>query len=55
MGVRVLVDARYARGSWDSVRKFFPEVEREEFRTVSTDMGMDMLSHGLDRFWDGHE
>jgi DNA excision repair protein ERCC-2 len=55
VGVRVLVDARYARGSWDSVRKFFPEVEREEFRTVSTDMGMDMLSHGLDRFWDGHE
>ncbi len=46
-GVRVLVDERYARDSWDSVRGFFPETEREEFRPVSADM----LSFGLDRFW----
>ncbi|WP_433628891.1 ATP-dependent DNA helicase [Halomicrococcus sp. NG-SE-24] len=47
-GVRVLVDSRYARDSWDSVREFFPETEREEFQPVSPDM----LSLGLDRFWD---
>jgi DNA excision repair protein ERCC-2 len=47
VGVRVLVDSRYARDSWDSVREFFPEVEREEFQPVSPDM----LSLGLDRFW----
>ncbi len=48
-GVRVLVDERYARDSWDSVRGYFPDGEREEFRPVSPDM----LSYGLDRFWDG--
>ncbi|MFH5799463.1 ATP-dependent DNA helicase [Haladaptatus sp. CMAA 1911] len=48
-GIRVLVDSRYARDSWDSVREFFPETEREEFQPVSPDM----LSFGLDRFWDG--
>ncbi len=47
-GIRVLVDSRYARDSWDSVREFFPETEREEFQPVSPDM----LSFGLDRFWD---
>ncbi len=46
-GVRVLVDERYARESWDSVRGLFPPVEREEFRPVSADM----LSVALDRFW----
>ncbi|WP_327050620.1 ATP-dependent DNA helicase [Halomicrococcus gelatinilyticus] len=46
-GVRVLVDSRYARDSWDSVREFLPETEREEFQPVSADM----LSLGLDRFW----
>ncbi len=50
-GVRVLVDERYARDSWDSVRGFLPETEREEFRPVSADM----LSYGLDRFWSAHE
>lgn len=48
-GIRVLVDSRYARESWDSVREFFPETEREEFQPVSPDM----LSFGLERFWDG--
>ncbi|WP_135824798.1 ATP-dependent DNA helicase [Halorussus ruber] len=47
VGVRVLVDSRYARDSWDSVRKYFPETEREEFQPVTPDM----LSLGLDRFW----
>ncbi|WP_440991425.1 ATP-dependent DNA helicase [Haloarchaeobius baliensis] len=47
VGVRVFVDARYARDSWDSVREFFPETEREEFQPVSPDM----LDLGLDRFW----
>ena len=51
VGVRVLVDARYARESWDSVREYFPEIEREEFQPVSPDM----LSLGLDRFWSRHE
>jgi DNA excision repair protein ERCC-2 len=46
-GVRVLVDERYARDRWDSVRGFLPETEREEFQPVSADM----LSVGLDRFW----
>ena len=46
-GVRVLVDERYARDSWNSVRKYLPEEEREEFQPVSPDM----LSFGLDRFW----
>ncbi|WP_321112704.1 ATP-dependent DNA helicase [Halorussus salinisoli] len=47
VGVRVLVDSRYARDSWDSVREYFPDVEREEFQPVSPDM----LSLGLERFW----
>jgi len=46
-GVRVLVDERYARDGWDSVRAFLPE--RREFPPVSPDM----LSLGLDRFWAG--
>ena len=45
-GVRVLLDARYARESWNSVREFLPDHEREEFQPVSTDM----LSVALDRF-----
>ena len=45
-GVRVLVDARYARDRWNGVREHFPEWEREEFQPVSPDM----LSLGLDRF-----
>jgi DNA excision repair protein ERCC-2 len=48
VGVRVLVDGRYARDSWDSVRDLLPDGEREEFQPVSPDM----LSLGLDRFWD---
>ncbi|WP_128477150.1 ATP-dependent DNA helicase [Halorussus pelagicus] len=51
VGVRVLVDSRYARDSWDSVRTYFPETEREEFQPVSPDM----LSLGLERFWRGRE
>ncbi|MFC6730520.1 ATP-dependent DNA helicase, partial [Natronoarchaeum mannanilyticum] len=47
VGVRVFVDARYARDSWDSVREYIPG---EEFQPVSTDM----LSLGLERFWDRH-
>ncbi|USZ67056.1 ATP-dependent DNA helicase [Halorussus salilacus] len=47
VGVRVLVDSRYARESWDSVRGYLPESEREEFQPVSPDM----LSLGLERFW----
>ncbi|MFB6109011.1 MAG: ATP-dependent DNA helicase [Haloplanus sp.] len=45
-GVRVFVDARYARERWNGVREYLPEWEREEFRPVSPDM----LSLGLDRF-----
>ncbi|MFB6127501.1 MAG: ATP-dependent DNA helicase [Halolamina sp.] len=48
VGVRALVDARYARESWNSVREFFPEAAREEFQPVSPDM----LQFGLNRFWD---
>jgi DNA excision repair protein ERCC-2 len=44
-GVRVLVDRRYARETWDSVRGYLPEAVREEFQPVSPDM----LSLGLDR------
>ncbi|WP_435348360.1 ATP-dependent DNA helicase [Haloarchaeobius sp. HRN-SO-5] len=47
VGVRVFVDARYARDSWDSVREYLPPGEREEFQPVSPDM----LDLGLDRFW----
>ncbi|MWV64439.1 ATP-dependent DNA helicase [Halorubrum sp. JWXQ-INN 858] len=45
-GVRVLLDARYARDSWNGVRGYLPEHEREEFQPVSTDM----LGFALDRF-----
>ena len=45
-GVRVLLDARYARESWNSVREYLPEHEREEFQRVSPDM----LPVALDRF-----
>ena len=48
-GVRVLVDARYARDRWNGVRKHFPDWEREEFGAVSPEL----LSVGLDRFADG--
>ena len=46
VGVRVLVDERFARESWNSVRGFIPEVEREEFQPVSPDM----LDLAMDRF-----
>ncbi|PSQ17079.1 ATP-dependent DNA helicase [Halobacteriales archaeon QS_8_69_26] len=45
-GVRVLLDERYARDSWDSVRDLVPD--HEGFQAVSPDM----LGFGLDRFWD---
>ena len=51
VGVRCLVDARYARESWNGVREYFPEYEREEFRPVSSDM----LRFGLERFWSDRE
>ncbi|WP_247731696.1 ATP-dependent DNA helicase [Halovivax limisalsi] len=44
VGVRVLLDERYARESWDSVRKYLPDAA--EFQPVSPDM----LQLGLDRF-----
>ena len=47
VGVRALVDARYARDSWDSVRAFLPPTEREEFGAVSADM----IEFGVERFW----
>jgi len=47
VGVRVLVDERYARDSWDSVREYVPE--ESGFQPVSSDM----LNLGLERFWDG--
>jgi DNA excision repair protein ERCC-2 len=47
VGVRAFVDARYARESWNGVREYLPPEEREEFGPVSPDM----LSFGLDRFW----
>ena len=51
VGVRCLVDARYARESWNAVREYLPAYEREEFRPVSSDM----LRFGLERFWDRHD
>ena len=45
-GVRVLLDARYARDSWNGVREYLPEHEREEFQPVSPDM----VEMALDRF-----
>jgi len=50
VGVRALVDARYARASWNSVREYLPEQEREEFQPVSPDM----LELGVNRFWEQH-
>ncbi|AFZ72846.1 ATP-dependent DNA helicase [Natronobacterium gregoryi] len=44
VGVRVLLDERYARDSWDSVRGYLPD--NGEFQSVSPDM----LGLGLDRF-----
>ncbi|WP_394741050.1 ATP-dependent DNA helicase [Natronococcus roseus] len=44
VGVRVLLDERYARDSWDSVREYLPD--DGEFQPVSPDM----LELGLDRF-----
>ncbi len=44
VGVRVLLDERYARESWDSVRPYLPA--DGEFQPVSPDM----LELGLDRF-----
>jgi DNA excision repair protein ERCC-2 len=44
--VRVLLDARYARESWNSVREYLPAHEREEYQPVSPDM----LGLALDRF-----
>ncbi|WP_121744145.1 ATP-dependent DNA helicase [Natronorubrum halophilum] len=46
VGVRVLLDERYARDSWDSVQQFLPD--DGEFQTVSPDM----LELGLERFRD---
>ncbi len=46
VGVRVLLDERYARDSWDSVRPYLPD--DGEFQPVSPDM----LGLGLDRFRD---
>jgi DNA excision repair protein ERCC-2 len=51
VGVRALVDARYARESWNSVRQYLPESEREEFQPVSPDM----LQFGVERFWERTE
>ena len=47
VGVRVLLDERYASDSWDSVRDLLGP-DREEFRPV----GPEMLGFALDRFWD---
>ncbi|ELY64345.1 ATP-dependent DNA helicase [Natronococcus jeotgali] len=44
VGVRVLLDERYARDSWDSVREYLSD--DGEFQPVSPDM----LEVGLDRF-----
>jgi DNA excision repair protein ERCC-2 len=44
-GVRVLLDERYARDTWNSVREYLGP-DREEFQPVSPDM----LSLGLERF-----
>ena len=47
VGVRVLLDERYASDSWDSVRDLLGP-DRDEFRPV----GPEMLSFALDRFWE---
>jgi DNA excision repair protein ERCC-2 len=46
VGVRVFVDGRYARDSWDGVRDLLAPDERAEFGAVSPDM----LDLGLERF-----
>ncbi len=48
VGVRVLLDERYARDSWDSVRPYLPD--DGEFQPVSPDM----LDVGLERFRSRH-
>ncbi|MFB6138385.1 MAG: ATP-dependent DNA helicase [Halobacteriaceae archaeon] len=48
VGVRVLVDARWARDTWDGVREYLPEPE--EYQPVTPDM----LELGLGRFWAEH-
>lgn len=50
VGVRVLLDERYARESWDGVRKHLPDEERAEFQPVSSDM----LAFGLRQFSERH-
>ncbi|MFD1568036.1 ATP-dependent DNA helicase [Halolamina litorea] len=50
VGIRAFVDARYARESWNSVREYLPDYEREEFQPVSPDM----LGFGVERFWETH-
>ena len=45
-GVRVLLDARYARRSWNDVREYLPDHERDEFQPVTPDM----LAVALERF-----
>ena len=47
VGVRVLLDERYATDSWDSVRDLLGP-DREEFRPV----GPEMLSVALERFYE---
>jgi DNA excision repair protein ERCC-2 len=49
VGVRVLLDERYASDAWDSVGDLLGP-DREEFRPV----GPEMLSFALERFWEGH-
>lgn len=48
VGVRVLVDARYARNTWDSVAQYLPE---GEFQPVSPEY----VAAGLERFWAQHD
>lgn len=52
VGIRVLIDERYARESTTgSVREFFPQQSREEFRTVNPPD----LHYELERFWNRRE
>ncbi len=52
VGIRVICDERYTEEHlWDSVREYFPEYERDEFKPVSPDM----VDLGVKRFWDSHE
>jgi DNA excision repair protein ERCC-2 len=50
VGVRVLLDERYAGAGWDSVRGLLG-ADAEEFQTV----GPEMLEFALERFWDTHD